>query len=280
MHGERAVRIQHERCAVEHQFILPADEIEIDQRQLGSRHPCHSNVHPEIRLGPIERRTVGRDQDLRAAFRKALANLLLPNVFADRHTDLDALEHDGPRQRTGRENAQLVEHAVVGQLDLRPHRLHLTLVEQHDRIVDARLRLALFRPDRAREDRRPRPHGAGQMFDRMQRRLLERRAQHEILRRIAGHEQFRKNHKVSTQSCSLRTGGTNPLDVAGNVTDNGVELCKGNLQTGGRCGHAALLGCLGPRVHGAKEAILHRRGPAIHCPATSIRPHCHLECEQ
>ena len=73
LHGEAAVGVEHERGAVEHQFVLAADLVDVDQRQARLGHARHGDVHAQIGLGPVEGRAVGQDQDLRARLLQALA---------------------------------------------------------------------------------------------------------------------------------------------------------------------------------------------------------------
>src|SRR5258705_12462125 len=64
LNGETGIRVEHERRTVEHELVLATDLIEIDERQPGFREPRDGYIHAQIRLWPVERRTVRRKQDL------------------------------------------------------------------------------------------------------------------------------------------------------------------------------------------------------------------------
>ena len=122
LHGQPAVRVQHEGAAVEDEFVLAAHLIEIGQGQAGFYDSRDRDVQPVIALGGIEGRSVRHQQKLRARLAQALDRIGAPDVLADRHADAHAAYVERPRHGTGREQALLVEHAVIGQIDLEPHR--------------------------------------------------------------------------------------------------------------------------------------------------------------
>ena len=140
--AERAVGVEDERAALEHQFVLAADLVEIDQRQAAFDDPRHGDVLADRELVALIGRGVGHEQDFAAGLGDALDRVRPPDVLADRHADAHAAKRRSARARARAEHALLVEHAVIGQIDLEPHRL------------DAPARRAARRRCRAR---RPRP---------------------------------------------------------------------------------------------------------------------------
>src|SRR5438034_881729 len=48
--GERAIAVQGKRGAVEHELVLPADLVDIDQRHAALGHPRHRDVETELVL--------------------------------------------------------------------------------------------------------------------------------------------------------------------------------------------------------------------------------------
>ena len=103
---ERAVGVQRERGAVEHQFVLAADLVDVDQRQAASR--PRARPRPSCARRPC--RAVGRavrhDQDFGAGLVQALdAPRLEPDVLADRHADADAANRIGPGSGPARTRA-------------------------------------------------------------------------------------------------------------------------------------------------------------------------------
>ncbi len=81
------------------------------------------------------------------------------------------------RQWPDGEDAELVEDAVVGELDLEADALDAAAVEQRHGVVA----LAVLRPRRADDDARPPIGGVGgQRLHRLAAGILERRLQHEV----------------------------------------------------------------------------------------------------
>src|SRR4029077_708660 len=70
-------------------------------------------------------------------------------------------------------------------------------------------------------------------------RRLERRLEHEVLRRIPGQEKLRQRHNVGAGTGSLGTRAARLVGIAGDVADGRIELSDRDRQTVG-----------GPRIHG------------------------------
>ncbi|MGY4313900.1 hypothetical protein ACVWW1_003203 [Bradyrhizobium sp. JR3.5] len=70
---------------------------------------------------------------------------------------------------------------------------------------------------------------ARQFLDRGAASRLERRLQHQILRRIAGDEQFREHDEIGPVGFRLVARGACLRGVAGDVTDRRIELREGDL---------------------------------------------------
>ena len=174
-------------------------------------------------------------------------DLLLPDVLADRHADLDAAEVDRARQRPGVEHALLVEHAVVRQIDLVAHRRDAAAVDQRHRVVD----LVLVRPDAADDHRRPRLKLMRQGFNRCARGRSEGRLAHQVLGRIAGDVQLGKRTRSAPAGSRARARVLQLLDVAGDVAEHRVELRQRDLEL---C-YIRHGGILWPRPHLAQRAV-------------------------
>ena len=93
-----AVGVEREGAAVEHQLVLAADLVDVEQRQPGLGHPRHGELQPQVLLAVLERRAVGDEQDLGPALGQALGHVLGPHVLADHDAEADAL---AARQRQG-----------------------------------------------------------------------------------------------------------------------------------------------------------------------------------
>ena len=177
---ERAVGAQHERAAVVDHLVLAADLVEIDERQAAFDHAIDAELHAHVGLADLVGRAVGHQQDLAAGLGDAFDDVGRPHVLADRHADAHALEDQRPRHRARREDALVVEHAVVRQVDLVALADDLALVEADDGVVQ----LVVLAPRRGDEQRRPAvPRVGAQRLDRLVAALLEGGLQHQVLRR-------------------------------------------------------------------------------------------------
>jgi hypothetical protein len=224
---ERAVGAQHERATVEDQFVLAAHLVDIDEGQAAFDHPLHAELDANVGLADLVGRAVGHQQDLAAGLGNAFDDVGRPHVLADRHAEAHAVEDQRTRHRAGREDALLVEHAVVGQIDLVALADDLALVEADDGIVQ----LVAFAPRRGDEQRRSAVQRVGaQRLDRIVAALLERRLQHQVLRRIAREHQFRGQHQLG--ALLLRFGACRPHlgEVAVDIADRGIELGERDLE--------------------------------------------------
>ena len=176
------ISVEHERRAVEHQFVLAADHVEVDQRQPGIDDARHRDVQTMLRLAAPVRRAVRHQQDFAARLAEAFDDFGTPDVLADRNADPHALDQNRARHRTRLEHAFLVEHAVVRQIDLEAHRLDHAAAEQHIGVVE----LAVLDPWRADQHAGPLGALARQRLDGGAAGRLERRLEHQVFRRIAG----------------------------------------------------------------------------------------------
>ena len=122
MRRHRKIGIERKRGAVENQFVLAADLVEIDQRQSALGHPRHRNRQPHVGLVARVRRAVRHHQDFRTGLGQAFDDVLVvfgflePGILADRHADPDAADRHRARGGPAREHALFVEHAVVRQV--------------------------------------------------------------------------------------------------------------------------------------------------------------------
>ena len=147
---QRTIGVQTERNAVEHQFVLAADLVDVDGRQPLLGDARHRDVEPHVALLPPIGRAVRHHQQFGAGLGQALDDFRAPDVLADRQPQAHAAEIHRPRHRPRREHALLVEHAVVRQIDLEAQRRDRAAVEQRHRVVE----LAVIEPGRADQQRR------------------------------------------------------------------------------------------------------------------------------
>ena len=101
------------------------------------------------------------------------------------------------------------------------------LVQQQRRIVQ----LAVFHPGRADHHRRAAISRVGsKAFDGGAGVLLQRRLQHQVLRRIAGDEQFGEQDEVGLAHAGPRGAGAR--QIAGDVAHHGIELGQRDAESG------------------------------------------------
>ncbi len=222
LHREAAVGIEREGRALEHQFVLPADHVEVDQRQAALDHAIDRDVLADRQLVALVRRGVGDEQDLAAGLENAFDWVGSPDVLADRHPDAHALKDDRAGRGAGHEHPLFVEDAVIRQVDLEPHRLDPATGQERHRIVQP----AVLDPWQANQRGRPSVRRLPrQLLQSRAARLLEGRLQDEVFRRIAGEEEFRRQHEVGPERRSLGARLAQPVAVARDVADN-----RGNLR--------------------------------------------------
>ena len=147
---ERPVGAQHEGSAVVDDLVLAAHLVEIDEGQAALDHALDAELDTHVGLAGLIGRAVGHQQDLAAGLGDAFDDVGRPDILADRHADADAPEDDRPGHRAGREDALVVEHAVVRQVDLVALADDLAFVEGDDGVVE----LAVLAPRRGDEQRR------------------------------------------------------------------------------------------------------------------------------
>ncbi len=222
MHGERAIGVERERGALEDEFVLAADLVEIDQRQAAFDDARDGDVLADRELVALVRRGVGDEQDFAAGLGDAFDRIGPPDVLADRHADAHAAKDDRPRRGAGPEHALFVEHAVIGQIDLEAHRLDPPAVEQRRGVVER----AVLDPRQADQHGRPAVGGlARQSLAGGAAGLLEGGLQHQILGRIAGEIQFRRHHQIGAERRRLGARPAQALEVALDVADDRGIFC-------------------------------------------------------
>jgi hypothetical protein len=212
--------VERDRAAVEHELVLTADHVQIDDRQA-----CLGDALGEQRLalallGDMIGRAVADEDDLGAGRAHRSAGLGLPNILTDRQAQLHTAELDDRRAAAGREIALLVEHGVVRQHDLAVPRDDLLVIEERGGIVDRRavvLRKA---------------HVGGDALDALS-QALERgldpqphaAMEQQILGRIAAQGQLREDHEVAVELVARTCGSLeHSLGIGADRTDVGVDL--------------------------------------------------------
>ena len=216
--GQRPVGIEHEGGPVEDELVLPAHLVEVGHGQARLGDTRHDEVEAHVILVALEGRAIGREQDFRSRLGQRLAGLFRPDVLADGNAKPHAPEGDGAGCRTSIEHALLVEHAIVGQVELVAHRLDLAVGKQGDGVIE----IGPLAPRQADQH-----GGAGhgllrQLLDGGTAGLHEGGAQHQVLRRIAADEEFRKQDQVGIRRLAPRFAGT--VQIGTDRAQSRVEL--------------------------------------------------------
>ncbi len=137
------------------------------------------------------------------------------------------MPHAAEIHRTGhrprRKHPLLVEHAVIRQVHLEAQSRNPSAVQNGRGVVQK----PVLDPGRAHDHGRSALAGlARERFHGLAAGGLKGRLQHQVLRRIAGNEQFREQDQVGVHG--LRARGTHSGRIAGDVSDNRIELGQGN----------------------------------------------------
>ena len=230
---QSAAGVQHERGAVKHLIVLPADHVQIDQRQPGFHHARHHQIGAHGRFAAVIGRSVRHQQYLCARFRQRFTHFGMPSVFADRAADAQRANAVGALRRRGREDALFVKHPVIGQIVFQNGCGDLALLQ--DVIGIIQLAVAQMRP----ADAHCRTIGdlAGQTFDSGHGVAHKGAFQHQILRLIAGDEHLGQCHHLRTRSAPLLPRIQCKCCVRVDGPQRGVQLCQCQAK---RVGHGTL----------------------------------------
>ncbi len=179
-----------------------------------------------VDLAAVVGRAVRRQEDFGATLREGLADAeIAPYVLAYRYADPHAAKIHRARHLTRIEDALFVKFAVVRQVDLVADGDDPATVENRNGIVPEAGGL----PRKADDDARP-------AICRLRRKLLHRLfaglqesgLQDEVLRRIAGDEEFGQKQQIGAFARRRRPCLACLCNVAGNVSDRRIELCHGD----------------------------------------------------
>ena len=243
-----AACVERERRAVEHDLVLPADEVREQQGQPDAARALRHALLPLFGLVDVEGRRIEHRQHLRPGRLRQLRRLVEPRVLADQHAELEAagLEHQRalPGVTARGEIAVLVEHLVVGQLALAVGGEHMSPRQHRGRIAAQRHthrlgpNIAAFTELMRMTHHHVQALAIGQLTRHVGERLLagqhEGRAQQQILRRVAAQAQLGGQHDARAGRMSLPRHGNDLASIAGQVADMGVELGQRDL---GGSGH-------------------------------------------
>ncbi len=201
--------VHDQGVAVEDQFVLAADHVDVGQCHVGLAGAAGAQLQPRVPLVALVRRPVQHHQQggpglAHGGDRAAV----LPQVLADHEGRVDAVQPHHREDVSGDEVAELVEHPVVGQVVLGGGEDRPPPVQQGHRVLRG--------PDRlAQRGGRGSPAAAqvadgdgklaqslggeppGQGVHGLDGGVDEGPAQREVLHRVSGDHHLGKHHQVS-----------------------------------------------------------------------------------
>ena len=196
--------VQREGRAVEHQFVLAAHHVGVDQRVAVLAGAATRHFQPLFLLAGVVRRGVGHQQHLGAGLGGGARGSVEPDVLADVDAEAHALDVEHQRFAVSREIALLVEHRIVGQLALAIGAQHAALAQHRGGVVQA----ALARLDVAHQH--VKSGQPGQIMPQAVQHILlgldEQRAQQQVLGRVAGQDQLGRDQHVGAFGMRLAGG--------------------------------------------------------------------------
>ena len=219
-----ASRIHDERGAVEHELVLAADAIDVDERQSGLARPGADLQTPRLLLARVVGRAVRHRDHLRARFLRPPGRTREPDVLADQETDGGAVDVDDARRASRPEIPLLVEHRVIGELLLAVDRADATVGEHRERVV-ARTAVAFRKTD---DDRRV-AHAGGERRELARAGVEKGRTQHEIFRRIPAQRQLGRHDEPRAGALGFTHRRQDRGAVAAEISQHLVQLRDGDV---------------------------------------------------
>jgi hypothetical protein len=237
-----AAPVEHAGGAVEHQFVLPADQVHVHHRQAGVADPLAEHLLPAGLLALVIRRGVDRQDGLRARRLGHRRGVRGPHVLADGQPEAHPFQLEDARLLASSEVALLVEHLVIGQIVLARHRGDAPVADQRCGVVAPAVGAELGEAD----------HQAGALH--LGREALERAAaigeealaQQQVLGRIAAQRQLGRQHQVGARGARARAELKDARRVAGEVADGAVDLSRGDQDAVGHREDSIMAACRRP----------------------------------
>ena len=227
LHGAGAV--EGKRAAVEYQFVLAADEVAIDGRHPGRCHTAGQYFLALLMFFKMTGRGVEDEQQFGAGFARRLSRARLPDVG----TNIDAAAHaakgDDTGFSSGVEIAFFVEHVVVGQAILAVNRNFRPIFDHGRRVV-----AATFMFFGVTDNERNALDAPGQIIQCPRAGPVKIRPQQQVFRGVTAQRQFGRQQHLRAARLGISGTLQDAFDIAGQVTDGGIELGDGNTQHAGK----------------------------------------------
>ena len=225
---QRAIGIDHEAATVKHQIVLASHLVEIDHRRVHFGRTAYRKVDAGVGFAFLIWRTVHGEQQIDVLLGELRhGTAILPDVFANGHADACTVHVEHHGFVAGTENAEFVEHTIVGQKVLvvaGPNHA----VMQYDESV-ARLGCLAISADRADHHKQvAKPIGSqfgGKPAGFVPRGFTESGPQCEVFNRISGKRHFRKDHDLCAVAGS-------EMRIAHDFVCVGVEISHASVDLG------------------------------------------------
>ena len=234
---EFAARVHHHAAAVEDEFVVPADLVDVHDRQLEPPRLVGEQFPPDLLFAERERRGGEVEDDLRAfaqehrdrveVIPRAQAALDPPAVLADGDAERAPAERRGVRLTARLEVAVLVEHVVGREQRLVVHRDHAPVADERGGIVQ-RLALAGLVPRDEADDRRQRKF-AREPVERVEPAGDEPGMLDEVARRIAHDGHLRKDGEFGPERRRAPGGIEDLRRVPAEVAHGRIDLRQCNF---------------------------------------------------
>ena len=249
--------INRKRAAIEHQFILRAHQVAIDHRQASLAHPLAHHAVARRRFFHVIGRGIEHQQCLCAgvlgrARRLGIPRIgargqhalelierwlraggeraeIAPDVFADQHAQLHAVDVDHHRHIARCEVTLLVKHGVVGQVALAVHRCHHAIL-QHGGSVVAQHAGLLGEAHNRDQARHLGMQLNGDLLHARGAGIEKAFAQQQVFGRITAQCEFRCEQHTRALLVRQPRGVNNLAAVAGQIADSAIDLRQGHTE--------------------------------------------------
>ncbi|OIQ68568.1 hypothetical protein GALL_498360 [mine drainage metagenome] len=180
-------------------------------------------------------RAVGDHQDFSAGFGEGFGDILIPRILAHRGADAQRADAIGAGDRACVEQADLVEHVIVGQVVFEKARCDLAALQDEIGVIKPPV-FGIGATDAqrgtigaVRRERVDRAHCMG----------VKGGLHHQILRLVAGHEHLWQCHEIGTCIAPRFPSGARLGGIGVDGTNGRVQLGKRQAKA---VGHGIILG--------------------------------------
>ena len=184
--------IDHKTIAVEDQFILASDEIDVGNRNKIIHGARREHFLPDAQLPSL----VGRRADVDDRFRVSNQGLSprwtlrIPDIFTNIDTQRDAVEDDGQTLASRLEIPVLIKHTVIGKTGLMLNGHDPLIADKGGGVIEIYLPI-----HKAHHGGNP-PNLCGELIEDPDVVGNKRGPQQQIFRRVPGQCQLRKDHEI------------------------------------------------------------------------------------